>query len=90
LINKFIDYLKSKFEVSDKGSIEEFLGLSIDYNRDRGEMKIDQTRYINSLFDKFNMIDCKPVQSPIAIDADILIEVADNEIIEPDLINEFQ
>lgn len=51
--------------MSDMGELKQFLGLKIDYNQNRGEMKISQSRYIDRLLNHFGMSDCHPVSTPL-------------------------
>lgn len=61
-LNKFKTYLMQKFKMVDLNEIKLFLGMRI--IRNNNMLTIDQTEYIKSLLDKFEMSDCNPVSTP--------------------------
>ena len=54
--------LKSEFEITDKGRISTFLGISIERKED--SLHMSQTKYIEDLLADFGMSDCKPESIP--------------------------
>ncbi|KAK9701999.1 Reverse transcriptase (RNA-dependent DNA polymerase) [Popillia japonica] len=57
--------LMNKFEIKDKGSFKNFLGLEIDYGREKGILKINQERYLKGILKRFNFENCKSCNTPI-------------------------
>lgn len=65
-MNNFNKYLMSKFDMTDIKEIKLFLGIRITRNND--EIRLDQSAYIHKTgLNKFNMHDCKPVNTPMEI-----------------------
>lgn len=62
-MNNFKRYLMSKFKMTDLKEIKLFLGIKI--TRHANEITLDQSVYIKTVLNKFNMHDCKPVKTPI-------------------------
>lgn len=59
--------LNSEFEIKDIGQVKEYLGMIIDVkeNCNNYEITVSQQKYIDGLLEKFNMTDCKTVDTPI-------------------------
>lgn len=62
---KLKDHFKSKFKIKDLGEAKQCLGLSIGRNKRTGEIFIYQKQYILEILEKFGMINCKPVATPV-------------------------
>ena len=72
--------LKAKFKMTDQGPISYILGVSVTRDRSNRILRLQQTRYIHSLLERFNMVDCNPTCTP----ADPSIKLSkplENEII---------
>lgn len=65
LIDKCKKELMEGFKMKDKGNLHYFLGLEIEYDRNKGIMRINQNRYTNNILKRFNMEHCKPCSIPI-------------------------
>lgn len=65
LINKVKSGLAKNFRMKDLGHIRNFMGLSINYDRNKGVMTIDQSNYIRKILEKFNMMNCNPSKTPM-------------------------
>lgn len=63
--------LMQKFKMKDKGNLKYFLGLEIDYNRQKGILRISQAKYIQNLLIRFKMEDCNGCSTPIEKDLKI-------------------
>lgn len=61
IMNNFKRYLLSKFKMTDLKEIKLFLGIKI--KRHANEITLDQSAYIKTILNKFNMHDCKPVNT---------------------------
>lgn len=59
-IQKVKTELSREFNMKDLGPIRNFMGLRIEYDREKGILNIDQSNYIKQVLNKFDMIDCKP------------------------------
>lgn len=68
--------LMNKFQMKDKGCLKYFLGLEIDYDKQKGILKISQEKYIKRLLKKFNIENCKGSLTPI--EKDLKIEFSNN------------
>lgn len=64
-INKVKCQLMSEFKMKDKGILKHFLGLAIDYDREEGILKLNQSRYAESILKRFEMENCKSSLVPI-------------------------
>lgn len=75
-ISKIKNKLMSKFQMKDKGELKHFLGLKIEYDREKGILRIDQSKYTESILKRFNMENCKA--SVIPIDPKLKINLCDD------------
>ena len=62
MINQFKENMKCKFRMKDLGKISYFLG--IDFKQESGVIKMNQSRYIQKMLDRFGMSNCKPRSTP--------------------------
>ena len=53
--------LSRRFEIADQGEITFYLGMSINRNRVKGIIDINQTTCLENVLKWLNMFDCKPV-----------------------------
>lgn len=58
--------LSKYFSLKDLGNINYFLGLNVDYDRSKKEIKLHQRTFIEKVLDKFGMRDCKTQKTPMA------------------------
>jgi hypothetical protein len=67
LLHKIKHQLSTKFEMTDLGPVKRtsILGLEIVYHQEAGCLKICQSKYIQSLLEKFKMESCNPVSTPM-------------------------
>lgn len=65
IIEKCKKDLMNKFELQDKGDLKNFLGLEIEYDRDKGFLEISQKRYLQGILKKFNFENCNSISTPI-------------------------
>jgi hypothetical protein len=56
------------FNVQDLGPISWLLGMTVERDRDTGIIRLGQRQYALDMLERLNMMDCKPVSSPMAID----------------------
>lgn len=62
-MNNFKNYLMSKFKMTDLKEIKLFLGIKVTLYTDR--ITLDQSSYIKTVLNKFNMYDSNPVSTPL-------------------------
>ena len=55
--------LHNAFKMTDCGEIHHFLGLRVDRDRANRKLTLDQEHFINQIFNRFNMSDCKLVST---------------------------
>lgn len=58
--------LRSEFEMKDLGPARKILGMEIHRSGSEGLLFLSQTSYVEKLLKRFNMMDAKPVSTPIA------------------------
>lgn len=56
------EMLSEKFKMKDLGRLGHFLG--IDFTQSEGKIKMNQTRYITKILERFGMSDCKTRSTP--------------------------
>ncbi|XP_070067605.1 uncharacterized protein [Drosophila takahashii] len=54
-----------KFECVDKGQVEMFLGMQIKREGEIGAIQMNQQLYIKDMLEKHNMLNCRPVPTPL-------------------------
>lgn len=59
--------LSKKFEIKDLGIVKECLGMSISFDIQNCTVTFSQEKYIDRLLSKFNMVDCKTINTPMEI-----------------------
>ncbi|OAE32324.1 hypothetical protein AXG93_809s1050 [Marchantia polymorpha subsp. ruderalis] len=63
--NKIKEKLKTEFKMVDLEDIHHCLGMQVDRNREEGWIRISQPRYLVEKLARFNMADCKPIDTPM-------------------------
>ncbi|CAL3971562.1 unnamed protein product [Diplocarpon coronariae] len=64
-IKSFIKGLEEYFKLKDLGPIKDYLGINIEYNQEKGYIKLYQEAYITKLLTRFDMLAGKPKYIPI-------------------------
>lgn len=57
--------LSENFKIKDLGCIKRCLGMNVNFDKENGVISINQKDYIDELIKKFNINDCKAVNTPI-------------------------
>lgn len=57
--------LSTEFEMTDVGEVNCFLGMKIERNVEKRELRISQRSFLEGLLKRFNMSDCKPISTPM-------------------------
>ena len=63
---KIIQRMEDRFKIKAFDKVEHFIGLQVEHTE--SYIKLHQTTYIQTLLERFNMIDCKTVPTP-AVDS---------------------
>jgi hypothetical protein len=64
-INTLKKYLSSRYEMTDIGEIQSYLGVNIIRDRANRTMEIDQKEYVQTRVERFGMRDANPVYTPL-------------------------
>ncbi|XP_042441173.1 secreted RxLR effector protein 161-like [Zingiber officinale] len=82
MVEDFKLAMMKKFEMSDLGLMRYFLGFQV--KQSSGEIFISQEKYVEDLLKKFQMLSCKPVPTPMALNEKLQQE-DDNEMADEKL-----
>ena len=63
--DKFNKGLNERFECTDNGPVNYFLGFNVHRDRRRWKLYVGQEFYIDSLLEKFDMYRCNPFKTPL-------------------------
>ena len=63
--------LSKEIKIKDMGEIHHYLGMKITRDRDKGIIKVNQTKYIENLLKRFNMDNCHGVFTPLDPNQDL-------------------
>lgn len=64
-VNYLNDKLSFEFKVKNLGKVKQCLGMRVNVDKQKGMITLDQEQYVDCLLNKFQMIDCKDVSTPI-------------------------
>ena len=64
-MEEFKKAMMEKYEMTDLGLMKYFLGIQV--RQSKGEIFISQEKYLEELLKKFQMINCKPISTPLVI-----------------------
>ena len=74
MINEIKESLMKRFSIKDLGKVENYIGINIDYSKDRSKMTLSQTKYIESSAVKYNLENAKLYDTPM--EANLKLEQA--------------
>lgn len=57
--------LKQEYQMTDLGPVEHFLGLRIRRKRSERKLFVDQSKYIQTVLERFQMSNCKEARTPL-------------------------
>ena len=66
-IGKVKSQLSAEFEMKDLGEAKKILGMEIVRDRKAGSLYLSQRGYVEKVLRRFNMHNCKPVSTPLAL-----------------------
>lgn len=64
-IKSLINSIKEHFNIKDLGPISDFLGIEVNIDYTEGILKLSQTKYINKILEKYNLLNCNPIYTPV-------------------------
>jgi Reverse transcriptase (RNA-dependent DNA polymerase) len=76
-VTKLKSTLSSRYEMTDLGELESYLGVHIKQDRSAKRLKIDQTRYVLEIVNRFRLSDTSPAHTPLPSGADVHLEKYD-------------
>jgi hypothetical protein len=62
------DELKGLFNITDLGEPNKLVGIEITRDKEKGTLTISQTKYIESILEKYSMQDCTPLDHNIKLE----------------------
>ena len=65
MIKAFKQAMTNEFEMTNLGPMKYFLGIQV--KQEPGRIFISQAKYAYDLLKRFNMIDCKPAETPMSL-----------------------
>jgi len=80
-INEVKEKLAGMFEMKDVGKLKYFLGMQIHRNRKERTLTITQSGYIGAILERFQMMDAKPMTTPMATGIKLYKPNEDDEIL---------
>ena len=64
-IKSFIKELEKYFKLKDLGLIKDYLGGEVNYDLNKGELKLSQTKYLTKVLERFNINNKNPKYTPL-------------------------
>ena len=83
IIKSFIENLNKYFKLKDLGLIKDYLGVDIDYDYNKGTLKLSQSKYLIKVLERFNIDNRRPKYTPIK--ANIKLEPNKNKAKETEI-----
>lgn len=68
---KAINVLSSEFKIKNLGQVQQCLGMRVQIDKNSNTITLDQEQYIDNLLQKFDMLNCKTVSTPMESKLDI-------------------
>ena len=62
---RFKSEMSKRYEMKDLGELHFIPGLQVKRDRSARTLHLSQKQYINTILDRFEMLDCKPAKSPL-------------------------
>ncbi|CAB4033849.1 Hypothetical predicted protein [Paramuricea clavata] len=82
-INEIKSMLNENFKMDDRGDLNWFLGMQILLSHDK--ITVDQTKYIETVLQEFNMSDCKAVATPGEVNLKLVKSNEGKKLVDPKL-----
>lgn len=68
-IPAFKKAFKERFEIQDLGPVAWMLGMTVERDRTSRTISLGQQQYVLDMLERFNMLECKPVTTPMVLGA---------------------
>lgn len=79
-INKLKEDIARRYEITDLGEIESYLGMRITRDRSRKRLEIDQSNYLMGVLIRFNMADANAHNTPLPAGAETFLVKFDGSV----------
>jgi hypothetical protein len=66
--------LSSKFDMKDLGAANFILGMEIKRDQENKKLWLNQRKYVETILQRFNMQECKPVRVPIPVGVKLSVD----------------
>ena len=80
-VNEIKSQLNENFKMDDRGDLNWFLGMQILRSHDK--ITVDQTKYIETVLQEFNMSDCKAVATPGEVNLKLVKSNEGKKLVDP-------
>lgn len=80
-IDSFIKSIKKYFNIKELGLIKDYLRIEVEMTKDH--LKLNQTKYIEKVLEKFNIINLNPISTPL--DSKYKLKLNDKQAIKEDI-----
>src|SRR5712671_7412960 len=84
-IDRLKDQITKRYEVTDLGNIESYLGIRILRDCSIKRLTIDQSGYVKDILDRFGMADANPNHTPLPTGADMHLIKYDGQASQKDI-----
>eukprot|EP00961_Rhodomonas_salina_P038040 511444-Rhodomonas_salina.1 len=65
LLNKFLDFLRQDFTITDDGEVQWFLGINFNRDEVTGCIQASQTAFLDSCLEKYDLTNAKTKLLPM-------------------------
>ena len=84
-IDRLKDQITKRYEVTDLGNIESYLGIRILRDRSIKHLTIDQSGYVKDILNHFSMADANPNHTPLLTGADVHLVKYNGQVSQKDI-----
>ncbi len=84
-INKIKSALSNRYEMTDLGEIDSYLGVNIKRDRSERRLEIDQSRYVLEIINRFGLSDANPACTPLPSGAEDHLKKYDGQASAADI-----
>ena len=84
-INKLKSALSNRYEMTDLGEIDSYLGVRIKRDRSARRLEIDQSHYALEIVNRFGLSDANPTRTPLPTGAEVHLEKYDGQASPADI-----
>jgi hypothetical protein len=84
-VNEVKSFLSNRYEMTDLGEIDSYLGVRIKRDRSSKRIEIDQSKYVLEIVNRFGLSDANPARTPLPTGADVYLEKYKGEASSADI-----